>query len=189
MKFSLTVSTNGVSTRVCHNWNNFCLFWFRLGCAWLWLVEEFPPKCRWLSLFVVATRFSLKTMCTITAKQHNCWFLVHKTNIQNVPAGFALFTVVETSRFIGWIVNTFFASTCWTIHISNSLLSFVLHTQFLFSLFLVDWNRAITYNCLLGTKFIFFLAKKKHFLSVFVVFTCSCNTLWTSKQAPHFPQP
>ena len=36
-----------------------------------------------------------------TTKQHNCRFLVHKTNIQNVTAGFALFTVVETSRFIG----------------------------------------------------------------------------------------
>ena len=34
-----------------------------------------------------------------TAKQHNCRFLVLKRNIQNVAAGFALCTVVETSRF------------------------------------------------------------------------------------------
>ena len=36
-----------------------------------------------------------------TTKQHNCQFLLLKRNIQNVTAGFALFTVVETSRFIG----------------------------------------------------------------------------------------
>ena len=36
-----------------------------------------------------------------TTKQRNCWFLVLKRNIQNVTAGFALFTVVETSCFIG----------------------------------------------------------------------------------------
>ena len=32
---------------------------------------------------------------------NNCWFLVVKRNIQIVAAGFALFTVVETIRFIG----------------------------------------------------------------------------------------
>ena len=31
----------------------------------------------------------------------NCRFLVLKRNIENVAAGFALFTIVETSRFIG----------------------------------------------------------------------------------------
>ena len=36
-----------------------------------------------------------------TAKQHNCRLLVLKRNIQTVATGFALFTVVETSRFIG----------------------------------------------------------------------------------------
>ena len=36
-----------------------------------------------------------------TTKQHNCHFLVLKRNIQNMTAGFALFTVVETSCFIG----------------------------------------------------------------------------------------
>ena len=62
-------------------------------------------------------------MCTVTTKQHNCRFLVLKRNIQNVAAGFALFTVVETSRFIGWNVNTLIISTCWTIHISNNFLN------------------------------------------------------------------
>ena len=51
-------------------------------------------------LFVVATRLSCNTNCTVTAKQHNCRFLLPKRNIQNVAAGFALFTVVETSRFL-----------------------------------------------------------------------------------------
>ena len=36
-----------------------------------------------------------------TAKRLNCRFLVPNRIIQNVATGFALFTVVETSRFIG----------------------------------------------------------------------------------------
>ena len=51
--------------------------------------------------FVDTNRLSRKTMCTVSAKQQNCRFLILKSNIQNVAAGFALFTVVETSRFIG----------------------------------------------------------------------------------------
>ena len=51
--------------------------------------------------FVVTTRLSCKTMCAVTAKQHNCRFLVLKRNIRKVTAGFALFTVSETSCFIG----------------------------------------------------------------------------------------
>ena len=189
MRFCLTLSTNGVSTRLCHQWNN-CLFWFWFGCAWLWLAEKFLQKWRWFFFFVVATRLSCKTMCTVTAKPHNCRFLVLKTNIQNLAAASALFTLVETSGFFDWNVNTLFIYTFWSIHICNSLLYFVVHTQFF--LYLVDWNGAITDNCLLGTKFIFFLAKKKRVLSVFVVLTCSCNmnwTFWTNNQAPQFPQP
>ena len=121
--------------RLFHIWTHFNLFWFRLGCAWLWLAEKFLQKWKWFSFFVVATRFSCKTLCTATAKQHNCRILVLKKNIQNVAAGFALFTVVETSRFIGWKVNTLFISTWWTIHISDSLLYFVIHTQFFLSIF------------------------------------------------------
>ena len=49
---------------------------------------------------VITTRLSGKTMCSVTAKQHNCRFCVRKRNIKDVAAGFALFTVVETSRFI-----------------------------------------------------------------------------------------
>ena len=85
--------------------------------------------------FVVATRPFWKTMCTVTAKQINWRLLVLKRNIQNVAAGFALFTVVETSRFIDWNVNKLFSSTCWTIHISNNLSYFVVHTQFFLSIF------------------------------------------------------
>ena len=64
-------------------------------------------RCDWRKNFFKngdgfsATRLSCKTMCAVTAKQQNCRFLVHERNIRNVAAGFALFTVVETSRFIG----------------------------------------------------------------------------------------
>ena len=69
-----------------------------LGCGW---PENFLKKRRWLYFFVIATRLSCKTRCTVTAKQHNCRFFVLNREIQNVAAGFALFTVVETSRFDG----------------------------------------------------------------------------------------
>ena len=62
---------------------------------------EVSSRWRRLSFFVIATRLSCKTISTLTVKQHNCRFLVLKKNIQKVAAGFALFTVVETSRFIG----------------------------------------------------------------------------------------
>ena len=135
MKFLLTVSTNGVSAQLCHYWNNFHLFWFRFGFAWLWSAEKVLQKWRWFFFFVVATRLSCKTMCTITTKQHNCRFLVLKWIIKNMAAGFALFTLVKTIRFIRWSVATFFISTCWKIHISNNLLYFVVHTQFFLSIF------------------------------------------------------
>ena len=167
----------------------YSIFGFNLVflCGWLWLAEKFLQKRRWFSFFVVTTRLSCKTMCTITAKQHNCRFLVLKWNIQNMAAAFALFTVVETSRFISCNVNTLFNSTCWTIHISDSLLYFVVHTQFF--LYLVDWNGTISKIVCRVTSF---LATKKRVWSVFVVFTCFCNVkggLWTNNQAPHFPQP
>ena len=176
MKFWLTVSTNGVSTRLYHKWNNFCVFWFRFGCAWIWLAEKFIQLWEWFFFFVVATRLSCKIMCTVTAKQQNFRFFVLKRNIQNVAAGFALFTVVETSRFMGWNVNTLFFSACWTIHISDSFSYFVIHTQFFLSIFgWLKWK----FVCQVTS----FLAKKKCVLHVFVVFTCSCNikgTLWTN---------
>ena len=55
----------------------------------------------WLFFLVVTTCLSCETKCTVTTKQHNCRFLVLKRNIQNVAAGFALFTIVRTSDFIG----------------------------------------------------------------------------------------
>ena len=167
MKFWLTVSTNGVSTWLCQKWNNFCLFWFTFGCAWVWLAQEFIQKCSRLFCFVVATRFSCKVMCTITAKQHNCRFLVHKRNIQNVAAGFALFTVGETSRFFGWNVKALFFSTCWTCWTSPIVCCTLLSTHNSFFLFLVGWKGTLSNNCLLGTQF-FFLAKK-------ACFVCFCR--------------
>ena len=50
---------------------------------------------------ILRSRLSCEAMCSITTKQHNCRFLVPKRNIQNVAAGFALSTVVESSRFSG----------------------------------------------------------------------------------------
>ena len=100
MKFWLTVSTNGVSTQLYHKWNNFYLFWLRFGCASVLLLDKLLQKWRWFSFFVVASCLSCKTMCTVTSKQHNCTFLVLKRKIQNGAAGFALFAVVESNRFI-----------------------------------------------------------------------------------------
>ena len=129
----LKSSANRKRIRLLHIWTRFNLFWFRFGCAWLWLAEKFLQKWRWLLVF--PTRFSCKTMCAVTTKQHNCGFLVLKRSILNVTAGFALFTVVETIHFIGWNVNTLFISTCCTIHISDSFSYIVIHAQFFLPIF------------------------------------------------------
>ena len=113
----------------------FIFFWIRFGCAWFWLAERFLQKWRWLFFFIVATRLSCKTMCTITAKQHKCRFLVLERNVKKMAAGFETLTFVKTSRFIGWNENKVFICTCWTIHNSNSLLYFVFHTHIFLSIF------------------------------------------------------
>ena len=154
MNMSPKSSTNRKRIPLFHICTHFYVFWFGFGCAWIWLAEKFLQKWRWLFFFVVATRLSCKTMCTVTAKQQNCRFLVLKRHIQNVAAGFVLLTVVKISRFVRWNVNTLLISTCWTIHISDSLSYFVVHRQCFF-LYLVDWNGILS-NSLLGTKFIFF---------------------------------
>ena len=92
-------------------------------------------------LFGVTTIFIGKAMRTTRTKQHNCRFLVLKRNIQHKWAGFALSTVIETGDFVGSKVNKLFISTCWTKHISNSLLFLVVHTQFFLSIFeRLNWN-------------------------------------------------
>ena len=96
-------------------------------------------------IFLIRIRLFDKTMCAIATKQHNCRFLGPERNIQNVAAGFALFAVVDTRRFIGWNKNTLFNSTCWTIHISNSLLYLVVHgTKFFLSKF--GWLKGTLLN-------------------------------------------
>ena len=126
----------------------------------------------------------LEKMCSITAKQLNCRFLVPKRNIENVAAGFALFTSVETSQIIGWNVNTLFISTCGTIDISNSLLYFVIHTQFFLSKFSwLKWHNKKQLFLVYQVHLFFFFSNQKRVLSFFIVFTCSCNikgTLWTN---------
>ena len=156
MNMSLKSSANRNRIRLFHIWTHFNLSWFRFGCAWLWLAEKFFQTWRWFSFFVVATRLSWKTMCTVTAKHYICRFLVLKRNIQNVAAGFALFTVVETSRFFGWNVNTLFIPTCGPIYISDSLSYFVVQTQSFLSTLLVEWKGTLGNSCLLSNKFIFF---------------------------------
>ena len=137
----LKSSTNRKWICLFHIWTLFNLFCVRFRCAWLWLAEKLPQKWRWFFFFVVTTRLSCEAMCTVTAKQNNCRFLVLKRNIQNVAASFALSTVVKTNRFIGWNVNTFFVSTCWTIHIADNLSYFVVHTQFFLSIFgWLNWD-------------------------------------------------
>ena len=76
-------------------------------------------------------------MCTVTAKQQSCRFLVLKRNIQNVVAGFVIFTVVETSRFIGGNLITlliFHVGQYTSPIVSRTLLS----THNSFFLYLVD---------------------------------------------------
>ena len=78
LNFWLNSSTNGDLTRLCHKWNDFCLFWLWLWCGWLRLAGEFHYKRRWRLFIVAATRLSFKAMCTITIKQKNSQFLVLK---------------------------------------------------------------------------------------------------------------
>ena len=101
MKFLLTVSTNGVSTRLYQKRYNFCPFWVQVRMCLDLIGGEFSSNAEMVLLFHIVTRFSCKTMFTVTAKQHNCSSLVLKRIIQKVAAGFALFTVGETSCFIG----------------------------------------------------------------------------------------
>ena len=128
---SLESSTNRKRIHLFHIWTHFVLFLAQVRVCLLVIGGEISSKIEMVFLFVVLTSLSCKTMCTVTTKQHNCRFLVLKRNIQNVAAGFALFTVVKTSRN----VNTLFVSTCWTIHISDSLSYFVVYTQFFLSIY------------------------------------------------------
>ena len=50
MNFWLLVSTNGESTRLCHNWIFFCFFGLRFWCAWL-RFEEISSKMELVFLF------------------------------------------------------------------------------------------------------------------------------------------
>ena len=62
---------------------------------------EISSKLAMAFLFRSCDSSFFKTMCTITAKQHNCRFSVLKRIIQNVAAGFAFLTVVEPRRSFG----------------------------------------------------------------------------------------
>ena len=62
---------------------------------------QIASKLEMVFLFHSRDSRSCNEICSITTKQHNCWFLVPKRNVKNVAAGFALFTVVEPCRFIG----------------------------------------------------------------------------------------
>ena len=62
----------------------FIHIWTRFAFLWLSLVViggELFQKME-IIFFVIATRLSGKAMCSNTAKQHNCWFLVHNRKNQ-----------------------------------------------------------------------------------------------------------
>ena len=85
-----------------------------------------------------------------------------------MAAGFPLFTVLGTSRIVGWNLNTIFTSTCWRIHIFNSLLYLVVHTQFFFSI--IGWLKwDIMYQLFVGYQVHHFLGKEK------ACFICFCR--------------
>ena len=46
MNMTLKSSANRKRIRVFHIWTQFNLFWFRFGCAWLWLAEKLLQKSR-----------------------------------------------------------------------------------------------------------------------------------------------
>ena len=69
-----------------------------------------------------------KAMCTITGKQKYDRFLVLKRIIQHARADFEFFAVVQKGKFAGRKVNTLFVSACWTKHISNNILDWLLRS-------------------------------------------------------------
>ena len=78
-------------------------------------------------------------MRTVTAKQHNCRFLVLKRNIQNVAIGFALFTVVENSRFFWLKSKHIFHFYMWdNTHIQLSLVLCCPHTILCYYIWLIE---------------------------------------------------
>ena len=131
-----------------------------------WRRKDFQKR-RCFYFLVVKTRLFCKAMCTITTKHHNCRFLVPNRNIQNVEAGFALFKVVESSRFIGSKMNTLLISTCWTNYTSNSNLFFVVHTQIFLSMF--RWFKWDGYQ-----GFVCWVPSSSFFSEQIASFVCFC---------------
>ena len=130
LSFCLTMSTNRESIRLFHKSKEFCLFWLKFGCAWLWLVEKFLQKWKWFFVIVVMTSLSDKTICAIALKQQIFGFLVHKRKIQHVAARFALPTFVTTfiylfqCKHVDTVLLKMIPSR--TIDISNSILNWFL---------------------------------------------------------------
>ena len=127
MKSWLTVSTNGVSTRLCHKWNICYFFWFRFGCVACDWRRNFFRKGDGFP-FSYSRLVFLAKQCVPSPPNNiivGLWSLKGKFKTWQQSLHFL---VVETSRCIGGNKNTLFISTCWTIHISNTLLKFVVHT-------------------------------------------------------------
>ena len=94
LNFSLTVSTNGKLTPLCHKWKDFCLL---LAQVRVWLIvigRELFSKNDMVFHFRSHDSFFEKPMRVIAAKQNSCPFLILERKIQNVGAGLAFFTVV-----------------------------------------------------------------------------------------------
>ena len=64
-KLEVFVSTNRSSTQLWHTRIDFCPFCFRFRWGWLWLAEILLQLGEWFLGFVVTSRLSGRTMCTI----------------------------------------------------------------------------------------------------------------------------
>ena len=99
--FWLTVSTNGMLTRLCHKWKDFAFFGRSSGvvdCDWRRKFFETGDNIRFFS---VTTRFFCGAIRAISASYVQFQQFSPHWSFEYVTAGFAFFTVVERRSFIG----------------------------------------------------------------------------------------
>ena len=152
----LKSSANRKRIRLFHIWTHFSLFLVRVRIRLQLIGGEISSKMGMVFLFHSRdSSFMQNNVYRRHRQTTNSSVLVLKRNIQNVAAGFALLTVVETGRFIASNLNTLFIST-FCQYTSPIAARTLLSTHNSFSLYLVDWNETLINNCLLGTKLIVF---------------------------------
>ena len=159
MIFFISVSADGDSTRLCHKWNDFWLFWFKFECAWLWLAQKITSELEMVFFWRSHESFSLRSNVYHHLKQYNYLSMFVKRIIRHVRPGFALFCSDRNWMF------------CWLKGKQNFGLSILDHTQLQYQLELI-------FSSLQKNKFIdqtsrktnFFVLQRKH---------CAPDT-WTS---------